>query len=139
MSSEITFDSIDLDNISLYYSLSSSDGGISENSFHKAIYSPLESSSQTINKNYPNRPFSITESKTQRVAQNQMIIPVGNVKGEVGGTISWGGEDGVEISGYVSGSASDDRGNTASIEVEINSDGSGSATVSGSHDEDTNS
>ncbi len=63
------------------------------------------------------------------------ITPM-ETKAEIGGTISWGGEKGVEISGYASGSASDDNGNTADVTVEVNSDGTGSATVSVSHDED---
>lgn len=67
------------------------------------------------------------------------ITPLSNVKGEAGVTITWGGENGTEISGYASGSASDDRGNKAGVTFEINDDGSGKASVSASHEHSTDS
>ena len=64
---------------------------------------------------------------------------MGNVTAEIGATISWGGGDGVQASGRVSGSVSDDNGNKADVKVEIKSDGSGSASVSASHEEPSGS
>lgn len=66
------------------------------------------------------------------------IAPMGTVSGEAGVSYEWGGKDGGGVSGYVSGSASDDNGNKAEVEVQVNSDGSGKVDVSVSHDEDTN-
>jgi hypothetical protein len=61
------------------------------------------------------------------------------VSAEGGFTVEWGNPGGPSISGYVSGSASDDKGNKTEVKVEVNDDGSGKATVSASHDEDNNS
>lgn len=61
------------------------------------------------------------------------------MSGEVGGTITWGGEAGIQASGYVSGNASDNNGNKVDITVEVKSDGSGSATASASHEGKTDS
>ncbi len=69
---------------------------------------------------------------TQKMAN---IFPMGSVSGEVGVSISWGGENGTEVSGHASGSVSDDNGNKAEVKVEVQSDGSGTASVSASHDE----
>ncbi|MBI5273047.1 MAG: hypothetical protein HY861_03590 [Chlamydiia bacterium] len=77
------------------------------------------------------------EAKVQRsVGRKKEVAPMG-VEGsvEAGGTVSWGGEKGVEISGYGKGEVHDDNGNYAKGEVRQDSDGKGSATVSGGHKE----
>ena len=108
----------------------------SEKSFHEAICTSSSGNPHRfIQATYLNRPFSNIENKAQKIVQNHRIAPMGNVSGEIGGKISWGGEDGTQASGYVSGSASDDNGNTVEATVEVNSDGSGSASVSASHEE----
>ena len=53
---------------------------------------------------------------------------------EVGGKASWGGKNGVEVSGYAKGEVHDDKGNYAKAEVEQKSDGTGNASVSGGHE-----
>lgn len=55
--------------------------------------------------------------------------------GEAKFTVEWGGSEGPSISGSASGSIRDDHGNKASAEVKVNSDGSGSASVSISHND----
>lgn len=81
------------------------------------------------------------EQRTQRLARSHRIekVPMGNVSGEAGITISWGGDNGPSVGGYVSGGASDDKGNSVEVNVQVNGDGTGSATASASHDEDTGS
>ena len=80
----------------------------------------------------------MTDRTTQKIVQNCgiKIVPMGTTSGEAGIKYEWGGKDGGGVSGYVSGSASDDKGNTAEVEVTVNSDGSGDATISVSHDEE---
>lgn len=75
-----------------------------------------------------------SDIKAQKVLQGS-IAPMGSTSAEGGFTITWGGENGTEVSGYISGSASDNSGNTAEVTVEVNSDGSGSADVSVKHEE----
>lgn len=104
--------------------------------FYKTIFSINDSSflfnRTVISKN------SLTEVdiKTMKIAHgdNCKFKPM-DVSGEVGATVKWGGDKGTEVSGYASGSASDDDGNTVEITVEVNNDGSGSATVAASHEE----
>ena len=55
-------------------------------------------------------------------------------KVEVGGKISWGGDKGVEASGYGKAEVRDDRGSYAKVEIEQKSDGTGNATVSAGHE-----
>ena len=81
--------------------------------------------------------LSHIEKESQKVAQ--IIAPMGKVSGEAGITFEWGGSNGSEVSGYVSGGASDDKGNKAEVKVEVKSDGSGNATVAVSHDKDSGS
>jgi hypothetical protein len=76
------------------------------------------------------------EQKISNTIHNQGIIPPTGFDAKLGIDISWGGDKGTEASGYVSGSASDDKGNEAELKVEVNSDGSGSANISASHHED---
>ena len=100
---------------------------------------PLE---QTVVREYV---LTDIESKILRVVcgvtrgSGQETPPMGKVSAEAGVTYKWGDEDDSGVSGYVSGSVSDDNGNKAEVEVEINEDGSGSATVSVTHDEDSDS
>src|SRR5437879_7188440 len=54
------------------------------------------------------------------VSYNSGILPMNTISGEVGATISWGGDKGTEVSVYASGSASDDNGNKADVTVEVN-------------------
>ena len=52
---------------------------------------------------------------------------------EVGGKVSWGGKEGVEGGAYVKGEAHDDKGNYVKVEIEQNTDGTGTAAASGGH------
>ena len=83
---------------------------------------------------------SNAEQRVQAAANNRGIAPMGaSVSGEVGVTVEWGGSKGTEVSGHASGSVSDDKGNAVDATVEVASDGSGSATVSASHEEKSGS
>jgi hypothetical protein len=62
-----------------------------------------------------------------------------NVAGKAEITIEWGGKEGPSIKGSASGSVSDDSGNKAEVKVEVESNGSGKATVSVEHDEKSDS
>jgi hypothetical protein len=95
-------------------------------------YSPLGLAS-VLGRSIPN-----TGKRTSTIQGNK-IATMSNVKGEAGVTITWGGENGTAISGYASGSASDDRGNKAGVTFEINDDGSGKASVSASHEHSSES
>lgn len=75
-----------------------------------------------------------TDPKITALALKPLMAKAG---GEIKVEVSWGGEDGVEVSGSASASASDDSGNTAEVSVEVNDDGSGSASVSVKHEEDS--
>lgn len=72
--------------------------------------------------------------RIKRTSSNNGIAPM-EVSGEIGGKISWGGENGVQGSGHVSGKASDDNGNKVDVKVEVNTDGSGNASITASHEE----
>lgn len=81
-----------------------------------------------------NRNTSDTCEKTQNIYRNQ-IRPCGKIGAEISFDISWGKDDGPEISVSASGSASDDNGNTVEVTVEVSEDGSGNASVSVQHEE----
>lgn len=112
---------------------------VSGKDFHENICSLSEHSPRLIKATHSNRQLSSLERKVHKIGEECRIAPTGNISGEIGGKISWGGEEGVQGSVYASGSASDDNGNKAEATVEVNSDGSGSATVSASHEEETGS
>jgi hypothetical protein len=60
---------------------------------------------------------TLTEGE-RKVAGAANIASMGaNVSGEVKITVEWGGKDGPSVSGSVSGSVSDDRGNAMEAEV----------------------
>lgn len=54
---------------------------------------------------------------------------------EGGLNVEWGGENGIEIGGYLKGEAHDDKGNYAEIEIEQKSDGTGGLSASAGHKE----
>jgi hypothetical protein len=72
------------------------------------------------------------EQRTQKVAK--IASSNANASGRADITFEWGGKDGPSVSGSISGSCSDDRGNKAEVRVSVESDGSGKATVSAEHD-----
>ena len=139
MSFDVEFQSVDLDYLGECYGFLNFNMETPEKSFHEAICTSSGNPYRFIQATYLNRPLSNIDSKAQKIVQNHRIAPMGNINGEIGGKISWGGEDGVQASGYVSGSASDNNGNTVEATVEVNSDGSGNASVSASHEEKTDS
>ena len=98
--------------------------------FHKQIFSH-ESGPRTMAKHVTaHTDLSDTDDKTMRIAR------MGCTKeAEVKLVYEWGDPKGPTISGSASGKIKDDRGNKAEVEVKVNSDGSGSATVSASHDD----
>jgi|CXWL01.1.fsa_nt_gi hypothetical protein len=61
---------------------------------------------------------------------------VADTEGSVSGGIQcdWGGQDGPQFSAYIEAEAHDDHGNYVEVSVEQSSNGTGSASVSGSHE-----
>jgi hypothetical protein len=73
--------------------------------------------------------------RMQRVAHGMKIAPrESETSGEVGGTWKWGGKGGPEFNGYLKGKVQDNKGNSAEVKVQQNSDGTGSATASAKHE-----
>lgn len=136
MPSEINFDS--LDTLDQYYELSVFETASFHERFHELIFCPPDGLRRFDLIASFIRAISKTEQRIQRVSYNNSIIPMGKVSVEGGVSYEWGGSDGGGVSGYVSGSASDDNGNKAEVEVQVNGDGSGKVEASVSHDEDTN-
>lgn len=136
MSSEISLSSVDFDEYERYYRSSFSPTTPSAINMHDRICVQVGNCSPYTKTVVLQTTRSEVEEKTQRIARQngREIAPMG-VSGEAGVTIEWGSK-GTEVSAYVSGKASDDNGNQAEVKVEVNDDGSGSATVSVSHDED---
>lgn len=135
MSYEVSFD--DVDRLCRYDgALAPLDTPAKNFDFHASICSQYNGRAVLAKSSVLNNHVTELEQRTQRAAR---IAPMGNVSGEAGVTVNWGGNDGPSIGGYVSGSASDDKGNSVDLTVEVNNDGTGSATVSASHDQDTGS
>ncbi len=105
--------------------------------FHKDIFVPMGDRSCLDRPLFLRTELSALERRTESAARGDRCasMKVGG-SGEIGGIIEWGGEKGIEVSGYGKGSVHDDKGNSASVTVEQNSDGTGSARVSGKHSED---
>lgn len=89
------------------------------------------------------KPVSIACNPTaiERSVNSLFLTKIANAKAnESGGSVTldlsvdWGGSQGTTFSGSINAEAHDDRGNTVEVRVEQSSDGSGSATVSGSHE-----
>lgn len=59
--------------------------------------------------------------------------PGGEVRG--GANISWGGDDGIKVEGFIKGEAHDGNGNFVEVEVRQGDDGRGKASVNGGHEE----
>lgn len=72
------------------------------------------------------------EQRTQKVAKIASKNPNANGRADI--TFEWGGKDGPTVSGSISGGFSDDKGNRAGVKVEVQSDGSGKATISAEHE-----
>lgn len=74
------------------------------------------------------------EQRTQRAAKVAPMDANVGVKAEI--TCEWGGKDGVTVSGSISGSVSDDKGNSVEAKAEIDSDGSGRVSAAAEHEKD---
>jgi hypothetical protein len=76
--------------------------------------------------------LNATEKKTLGAAN---LAPMDvNTKGGFDIRCDWGGSEGPKISGSISGSISDNKGNDATIKFEADNDGNKSISVSGNHD-----
>ncbi len=139
MSFEVTLNSVDFDEFDERYRSLHPNTVVAEDCFHEAIFSASGRAYQAIQAVSLREKPSVIDHKTQRIARNHGIAPMGTVSGEVGLSVDWGGKNGTEISGYASGSASDDNGNKVEVTVEVKGDGSGNASASASHDEETGS
>jgi hypothetical protein len=62
-----------------------------------------------------------------------------NVSGKAEITVECGGKEGLSVSGSISGSVGDNKGNKAEVRVEVERDGSLKATVSAEHEKKTGS
>jgi hypothetical protein len=138
MSIEINFDSFDFEEIDKYSRSSTSQTTSIEPVFHEAIFYKAGGAILS------NRTYSLKKETSETAMKTKKVMHtnfggISNFSGEIGGKISWGGENGVQATGYAQGSASDDKGNTAEITVEINSDGTGSASASLIREEDKDS
>jgi hypothetical protein len=129
---EISLNMVDLDTYERYEDFA--DSLKQENTLHEGIFSPTCRISLTHRSITNLTNASGSDLKLQKVVQSTFRAT--GLSGEAGVTITWGSDKGAEVSGYVSGSASDDNGNTAQVTVEINDDGSGSADISVKHDEE---
>ena len=107
---------------------SSSTEDLSTCNFHEQIFNH-ESTCRNMEKNITSHHnLSNTDEKTMRIAR------MGCTSGlDAKVIIRWGDPEGPSISGSASGNIQDRRGNKAEMEVKVNSDGSGSASVSASH------
>jgi len=80
---------------------------------------------------------SATDKKTRetfsRSSSTHLMKRAGNGSADVNVTVSWGGKDGVTISGGASGEVYDTHGNYAKAEVKHDSNGEGNATISAGH------
>lgn len=54
-------------------------------------------------------------------------------------TIEWGGKEGTKVSGSISESANDHKGNQVEAKVKVESDGIKKATISASHEKSDSS
>lgn len=62
----------------------------------------------------------------------------GSAGGEVGGSVSWGGDKGVEFSAYGDAHVKDDSGNRANVHYEVDDRGRQTVGASGSFEKDFN-
>ncbi|MDP1609204.1 MAG: hypothetical protein Q8L98_07825 [Chlamydiales bacterium] len=101
--------------------------------FHQAIFSwengPFFSTKTFV----PQEILSELAMKTQSMAREHHRGS--GASAEAGISCGWGGKDGIELSGYATGTVHDDKGNSAQVTVEQKSDGTGNVDVSVRHDE----
>ncbi len=76
------------------------------------------------------------ELRTHRAAK--IASRGNNLNGKAEITVEWGGNDKPSVSGSVSGSVTDDKGNKAKVKVTVENNGSGKATVSAERDKKEN-
>ena|SRR3990167_1617252 len=130
----ISFDSVDFDK---YDNLLPTEGSLSCTNYYEKILPQSNCSPIAVRKIVFQDTRSETDTKIQRISfQSNIKLMMSKVSGEVGVTYEWGGKDGGEVNAHASASGSDDKGNTAEVKVEVNKDGSGSATVIVRHDDE---
>jgi hypothetical protein len=134
MSIEVSLSSVDFDK---YPGVSFASAAQYEEIFHERIFSQHPNCQVVTKITVLLTARSEVEERTEKASRNHVIrnIPIKGVSAEAGVSIEWGGQKGTGVSGYVSGSAEDDRGNKAEVKVEVNDDGSGKASVVVGHDE----
>ena len=98
--------------------------------FHKQIFSHESGCRTRLKHVTAHTDLSDTDDKTMRIIR---------MSRRGGGTvkidIDWGDPKGPSISACASGNLEDDHGNKAEVEVKVNSDGTGSASISASHND----
>ena len=137
MSYEVNFSSGDSNEFDQYYDASISESIAQSANMHQIPFSSVHSSFVLHQIRVQRRNESEMEQRIQAAVRTVGLKTLAKgISGEAGIKWEWGGNEGSGLSGYVSGSASDDKGNKAEVEVEVNSDGSGNVTASVSHEED---
>jgi len=77
---------------------------------------------------------SLCKRTTKLVSKTGALLPLGpNGSVEVHVIVNWGGKEDTKFRGGVKAEVSDDEGNYATVKIEQNSDGEGSAEVSAGH------
>lgn len=77
----------------------------------------------------------IQDQKVTQIAISHKIAPMGKYSGEIRGEYKWGGDDD-GFSWHAKGSAIDDYGNRADLEIRLNEDWSGNISTSIIYEED---
>ena len=104
--------------------------------FHEVIFYQQHDPRKLSNKDILQTYRTDVTDRTNCVAQKRNIVPMeSTVQGEVGGKISWGGNNGIEASAYAKIDAHNTKGDYAQIQIEQKNDGRGNATVAAGHKE----
>jgi hypothetical protein len=130
MCSEVSFN--DFSEVDSYFNTLVSESMSSDQNFHKFIFS--KDNNIRLRKNIT---FAQAIGSSSIEAKVKKIAPMKfGGSGEVGVDISWGGKDGVEVSGHAKGEVHDKKGNYAEVKAEQNSDGTGKVSASGGRKDD---
>ena len=128
--------SVDFDQLDPFFENPSRASLSSELGMHKVLMSWQENVSHSLKGRVGSQEIVDSSLDVQRVESFKrktkpfMAMAGGSGKVEAGVTIRWGGENGVEASGYGKAEVHDDNGNRVAFEVEQKSDGTGSMTAS---------
>lgn len=116
-----------------HFELDKPSSAFPKSNFHEHIFSQGNACKSFVQNVTLLRSLTASEKRVEKASF--VVTPLG-VSGEGGVTFTWGDDKGVQVSGHASASISDENGNSVEATIEVESDGSGKATISAKHEEE---